>query len=238
MNDNHGIVLIHGAGLGNYVWSETNKHLDSPTLLIEFPNREMGGKVNEKLLFQDYLNSAIEQIENWGVSQFTIVAHSIGGSIGLKLNDYFKERVNGFVGISAIIPKDGKSFADVFPIPQRLVLPLLLKFFGTRPPEKSIKDELCNDLENSQSEEIVRRFSPESSKLYTTKINYEALPKMSMFIKLLNDKSISQEIQNEMIGNLNCQEVVKLNCGHLPMKSKPKELAEIINNYIKKIQER
>ncbi|AUP80550.1 alpha/beta fold hydrolase [Flavivirga eckloniae] len=233
MKNNTGIVLIHGAGLGKYIWNETNQYLNNQILPIEFPNREIGDKTNDKLLFEDYLNSAIDQINNWEINQFVIIAHSIGGCIGLKLNDHFKERVNGFIGISAIIPKKGKSFTSCFPIPMKIILPLVLKLFGTKPPEKSIINELCNDLELSQSKEIVRKFTAESVKLYTTKINYNSLPKMSLFIKLLNDKSITQNMQNEMINNLNCKEVIEFNSGHLPMIGKPKELAEIINNYIK-----
>ncbi len=234
MNNTTGIVLIHGAGLGNYIWSEINQYFNNPILQIEFPNREIGDKANEKLLFEDYLNSAIEQIDKWEVNQFTIVAHSIGGCIGLKLNEHYKEKVNGFIAISAIIPKKGKSFTSSFPISQKLILPLILKLFGTKPPEKSIRDELCNDLKPTQSKEIIRRFSPESVKLYTTKINYFTSPKKSLFIKLSNDKSVNQEMQNAMIENLKCQEVIELNSGHLPMFSKPKELAEIINNYLKR----
>lgn len=234
MKNNTGIVLIHGAGLGNYIWRETNQYFNNPILAIEYPSREVGDKINGKLSFDDYLNSAIKQIDNWEVDQFAIIAHSIGGCLGLMLNDHFKERVNGFIGISAIIPKNGKSFANCFPMPQKIILPVVLKLFGTKPPAKSIENELCNDLEISKTNEIVKRFSPESMKLYTTKINYKSSPKTSLFIKLLNDKSITQDMQNKMIENLNCEEVVELNSGHLPMISKPKELTEIINNFMKR----
>ncbi len=232
MNDDTGIVLIHGAGLGRYVWSEIIQYFNNPVLPIEFPNREIGDKANDKLLFEDYLNATIKQINGWGVDQFIVVAHSIGGCIGIKLNDHFEERIVGFIAISAIIPKRGKSFTNCFPVPQKLILPLVLKLLGTKPPEKVIEEELCNDLERPQSKEIVRRFSPESAKLYTTKINYNAFPKKSLFIKLLNDKSITPDMQNEMIKNLKCHEVIELSSGHLPMISKPKDLAEIINTYI------
>ncbi|MFD2587242.1 alpha/beta fold hydrolase [Croceitalea marina] len=234
MKENIGIVLIHGAGLSNFIWSETMKHFKEPILPISFPNREVGDKANAKLLFVDYLNAAIEQIDNWAVDRFIIVAHSIGGCIGLKISDHYKERVLSFIAISAILPKNGKSFTSSFPMPQKFILPIILKLFGTKPPQKVIKEELCNGLEISQSKEVIERFSPESIKLYTTKIHYDSLPKNTLFIKLSNDKSVSQNMQNKMIENLNCKEVVELNSGHLLMLSKPKQLAEIINNYLNK----
>jgi len=232
MNNNNGIVLIHGAGLGNYVWSEINPHLKYPVLTINFPNRETGGTSNKNTSFEEYMTSAIQQIESWDKDQITIVAHSIGGCLGLKLNDYFQEKLSRFIGISAIIPKSGESFTDCFPFPQKLILPIILKLFGTKPPAKSIEKELCNDLPSSKSEEIIKRFSPESVKLYTTKINYNSIPEQRLFIKLLNDNALNQDIQNKMIRNLNCKNIVELDSGHLPMLSKPKELAGIINEFL------
>ena len=38
-----------------------------------------------------------------------------------------------------------------------------------------------------------------------------------------------------MIKNLNAQKVVTLDSGHLPMIGKPKELSEILNNFINEI---
>ena len=95
MNDKIGIVLIHGAGLGNFIWDDLKPLIKNPVLTIEFPNREVGDKANNNLTFDD---------------NFVIVTHSIGGCIGLSLNDYFAEKVVGFIGISSAIPTNGKSF--------------------------------------------------------------------------------------------------------------------------------
>lgn len=234
MNDKIGIVLIHGAGLGSFVWNDINPYFKYPVLHINFPNREVGEKANENTSFDDYLKLAIKQIGNWNVNEIAIIAHSIGGCLGLKLNDHFKNKVKVFIGISTIIPQMGKSFTDCFPFPQRLILPIILSLFGTKPPDKSIKSELCNDLAPSKSAEIIKKFTPESKKLYTTKINYNSLPEKCLYIKLTNDNALSQTIQSEMIKNLNCKNVIQLESGHLAMISKPKELANTINNFIEK----
>jgi len=231
--DKIGVILINGAGLGSFIWKDLEPLINYPTLAIDFPNREKGDKANQKITFDNYLKSAINQIEEWNKEKIIIVAHSIGGCLGLRLCDFFGNKVDGLIAISSAIPKSGKSFASCLPYPQKILLPILLNLFGTKPPEKSIQSELCNDLSSAKGSEIVNRFTPESKLLYTTKINYNSLPNRRLYLKLTNDKAFPIMIQNKMADNLNAQNIVELESGHLPMISKPKELAEIINKFVK-----
>lgn len=136
---NTGILFIHGAGLNASIWDDVIRELDVPTLAIEYQNRQ-------SFTFEDYERSASEQIQNWKVDGFIIVAHSIGAIIGLKLANQYASQVKGFVAIGSIIPLSGQSFASTLPIPMKWILPIILRFLGTRPPEASLKSELCNDL--------------------------------------------------------------------------------------------
>lgn len=232
MNDKIGIVLIHGAGLGSFIWDDLKPLIKTPVLTIEFPNREVGDKANNNLTFDDYKKSAVEQIEKWGIDNFVIVTHSIDGCVGLSLTDYFAEKVVGFVAISSAVPTNGNSFISCLPFPQSLLMPLILNLFGTKPPQKVIEQTLCNDLTSEQTSEIVKRFTPEAKLLYTTKVNYTNLEIKSLYIKLTNDKGFPVQLQDKMIKNLTAQKVVTLDSGHLPMMSKPKELSEILNGFI------
>jgi pimeloyl-ACP methyl ester carboxylesterase len=235
MNTSVGVVFIYGAGLGDFIWTSLKPLINYPILTIEFPNREGRDKSNADLTFADYQQSAIEQIQKWGEKSFVIVTHSIGGCIGLSLTDFFAEKVVGFVGISSAVPKNGDSFISCLPFPQRLLMPLLLRLLGTKPPQKSIEQEYCNDLTQEQCSEIVRRFTPEAKELYTTKVIYKNLTIKTLFIKLTNDKSFTISLQDQMAANLNAKEKATLNSGHLPMISKPKELAEIVNKFLETI---
>lgn len=114
-------------------------------------------------------------------------------------------------------------------------MPLILNLFGTKPPQKAIEQTLCNDLTSEQTSEIVKRFTPEARLLYTTKVNYNNLDIKKLYIKLTNDKGFPVQLQDKMIKNLTTQKVVTLDSGHLPMISKPKELSEILNDFINEI---
>lgn len=235
MNDKIGIVLIHGAGLGSFIWDDFKPLIKNPVLTIEFPNREVGDKANINLTFDDYKKSAIEQIEKWNNDHFVIVTHSIGGCIGLSLTDYFAKKVVGFVGISSAVPINGNSYISCLPFLQSLLMPLILNLLGTKPPQKVIEQALCNDLTPEQTSEVIKRFTPEAKLLYTTKVDYKNLDTKTLYIKLTKDKGFSVQLQDKMIRNLKAQKVVTLDSGHLPIISKPKELSEILNNFINEI---
>lgn len=235
MNNKVGIVLIHGAGFGSFIWDDLITLIKNPVLTIEFPNRGVGKKVNVNITFNDYKKSAIEQIEKWGIDNFIIVTHSIGGCVGLSLTDYFAQKVVGFVGISSALPTNGNSSFSCLPFPKNLIMPLILKLFGTKPPKKAIEQTLCNDLTSEQTSEVVNLFTAEAKLLFTTKVKYKPLDLITLYIKLTNDKAYPVQLQDKMIKNLNIKNIVALESGHLPMISKPKELSEILNNFINEI---
>ncbi len=151
------------------------------------------------------------------------------------MSEYFTNKIIGFVGICSIFPVNGKSFLSCFPFPQNILMPLILNIFGTKPPQKTIEQELCNDLTPDQTSEIVKRFTPEAKRLYTTKVHYKKIPPKTLYIKLNNDKSLSLQLQEKMTKNLNIHNIETLGSGHLPMISKPKELADILNDFVKNV---
>lgn len=233
---NNGIVLLTGAGLNSSIWNELTKALAAPALLIEFPNRN-AGHLNKKLAFDDYVNAATEKIKSWDIEKFTIAAHSIGACVALKVAQQFQTKINGFVALGSVIPKSGGSFTSSLPFPQKILMPMILTLAGTKPPEKIIKAELCNDLTDEQTGKIVAGFTPESKALYSTRISFTLPEATRLYVKLLKDKSMPAAFQDKMAENLNAHEVAELDSGHLPMLSKPGQLGKILNDFINKVNE-
>ncbi|TGN14527.1 alpha/beta fold hydrolase [Leptospira ilyithenensis] len=229
-------ILIHGAGLGAWIWRDVISRLKYPTLALEFPNRNKpdSKKANTaKLTFEDYISFLKKQIEigSRTKSKLVIVAHSIGGVIGLRLAEDFQDRVNGFIGISASIPKEGGSFVSSLPYPNKIIVSTVMKLFGTLPSEMSIKHGLCGDLTSEQAEEIIGNYSPESENLYFSRTN-AGLPNVSrLYIRLENDKEFDIPTQNRMISHFSPDHIIDLESGHMPMLSQPKTLAAILNSF-------
>ncbi|MCQ6561181.1 alpha/beta fold hydrolase [Paenibacillus mendelii] len=232
-----GIVFVHGAGLTNGIWSGVVEGLDRPYLLGGYPLLSGQDLSRQGLTMDDYVTDMKRQIEQWPVKRFVIVAHSIGGVLAQRLAEELPDRLAGFVGVGAAIPKKGGSFLSTLPWPKRMLMSAILQRMGTKPPDSAIRAGLCNDLTASQAEEIVRGFIPESIHIYTDRIG-AALPEVpKLYVKLTKDKEFGQSHQYKMIGNLSPQTVESLETGHLPMLSDPKGLRNILQSFAAKLDE-
>lgn len=232
VKDKLGIIFIHGAGLGKFIWNEIEPYLNYSSLMIEFPNRNANDKANSKLNFEDYVDKAISDTEKFGKEKLIIVTHSIGGLIGLRIAEHFKDKIIGFVGIGSAIPKNGNSFVSCLPFPQKLIVPLIMKIAGTKPPKSAIENGLCNDLSLSQTEKVIENFTAESKNIYTEKSKSNIPDTKKLYLELTNDKEFSLSVQKKMAENLNCENIITLESGHLPMLSVPEKLSEILNKFI------
>ncbi|HSH44960.1 MAG TPA: alpha/beta hydrolase [Longimicrobiales bacterium] len=229
------MVLIHGAGLDTYIWDGVASRLRRPTRPVSFPNRGRGDGANRGLTLRDYTTAVRAQVEE-AEGPMVLVAHSIGGCVALELADRLGDRVVGIIGVSAAFPERGQSFISSLPVPQRWVLPLLMRVFGTRPPAKAIQQSLCADLPPERSREVVDRFTPEARALYKAKVEYESLPAPRWYVKLTRDRDFPPYVQDAMAANLQATEVIEMDTAHLPMMSHPEELTGILEDFARHVE--
>jgi pimeloyl-ACP methyl ester carboxylesterase len=227
-----GFVFIYGAGLERRIWEKVAEGLESPSLLVDFPLRNGTYESRQGLTLEDYVIHIKRQVEEWHVQKIVLVAHSLGGILALRIASDLSDRLTGFVAIGAAIPKKGGSFLSILPFPKRILMSILLRIMGTRPPESAIRNGLCNDLSTEQTAEVVQGFVPESVRVYTDQID-ASVPKVpKLYIKLSKDKEFSPSLQDKMIANLSPQQIKSLNTGHLPMLSDPDGLRLILQNFL------
>jgi pimeloyl-ACP methyl ester carboxylesterase len=229
---NIGFVLIHGAGLGAWIWEDLISNLGFPCLAIDLPGRGRHADIaTSDLSLNQYVESVLFDINQFSPAKLIIVAHSISGIIGIEVSNKLQNRVVGFIAISASIPSMNNSYISSLPFFSGLFLRIMLKFAGTRPPASAIQGGLCNDLDDKSTSKIIDHFIPESKKLYTDKLRVQSIPDNSMYLHLKKDRALSEAIQVRMIKNLHAKQVIDIDSGHLPMFSKTKELAEILNTF-------
>lgn len=232
-----GFVFIHGAGLNGGVWDYVVEGLGQPCLKVEYPLRDRNVASGHHLGLEDYVNHMAEQVKTWGTNKFVIVAHSLGGVLAMELASRFTGRVAGFVAIGAAIPKRGGSFFSVLPFPQRVIMPIILKTVGTKPPESAIRNGLCSDLPEEQASRIAAEFVPESRKVYTDRVQASVPDVPKLYVKLTQDKEFGLSIQESMIANLSADGVESLSTGHLPMLSDPRGVQRILDGFAKQVNE-
>ncbi|GIQ69091.1 hypothetical protein XYCOK13_19150 [Xylanibacillus composti] len=181
---------------------------------------------------EDYVAHMKRQVDEWGTRKIVIVAHSIGGVLAQSLASGLTDRLAGIVAVGAAIPKNGGSFVSVLPLPQKLIMSVILRMLGTKPPESVIRKGLCSDLSPDQATEIVKGFIPEAVRLYTDRINVPVPDVPRLYVKLTNDKEFSPSLQDKMISNFSPQSVQSLETGHLPMISNPEGLRSILEHFL------
>ncbi|WP_199621822.1 alpha/beta fold hydrolase [Paenibacillus alkalitolerans] len=221
-----GVVFIQGAGLKSEIWEQVAAGINAPFLLIDYPQNR------RKLTLQDYASHIKRRLEAWEVEKFIIVAHSLGGVVALKVAGDMPERLAGFAAVGAAIPKQGGSFLSVLPFAQRMLTGVLMRIFGTKPPESAILKGLCSDVTPEQAAEVAGSFVAESIRVYTDRSEATAPNVPKLYVKLANDREMSSSLQDQMISNLAPQHVEALETGHLPMLSRPDELALALNKFL------
>ncbi len=227
-----GFVLLHGAGLGGWIWEKLATRLERPFLAVDYPGRGKRARIAaDGLPLRSYVAAALADLDAFAPRRAVIVAHSIGGVVGLEVARLRPERVRGFAAVGAAVPAGRGSYASCLPFPGGLFLRLLLASSGTRPPEPVIRGGLCNDLDEKTASAVVERFTPESIRLYTEKRSDRELPARSIYLRLMKDQALNPAVQSRMSRHLRAGRVVELDAGHLPMLSKPEELARALNDY-------
>jgi pimeloyl-ACP methyl ester carboxylesterase len=231
-DDSVGLVLIHGAGLGAWIWDDVVARLDYPALAVDLPGRGQNERVStQDLPLETYVDSVVADVVRFKPPHVVIVGHSLGGLIGLEAAHGLGSRVAGLVAVAAAIPELGDPFLSTLPFPKRLLLRALLPIAGAKPPERAIRKSLCNDLDEKTASRVVRRFVPESSKLFTTQTLSLPPPANSMYVFLDRDKEYGRDLQERMARNLGARRVAHVAGGHLAMLSQPEAVAKTLNAF-------
>lgn len=227
-----GFLLVHGAGLDVWIWEDLLSLLEAPALPAAFPAREADQSVRDDLRLVEYTDAIVERIDEWEVPRVILVAHSIGGAVCMEVASRRTDRVAGFVGLSAAIPEPGQSFLSCFPFHRRVVKQAVLRFAGTRPPERVIRRSLCAELTDEQADRVVAGFVPESRYLYTDPVDGTVPGVRRRYVRTSANESMTPEQQTEMAAALGTDDVITLDTGHLPMLSRPEELASALDESV------
>lgn len=223
-----GFVFVHGAGLGGWIWEDVAGLLDHPHVFADLPARDGSPK---GLGLGDYTDAVLAQADELDAGRLVVVMHSLGGVVGLQVADRLAGRLAGIVAVSAAVPRDGGSFVSSLPAPKRWIVGALMRLFGTNAPESAIRKGLCNDLAKEQADEVVRRFVPESKAVYFERTEAQVPDVPRAYVHLTNDNEFDEQTQRAMARNLGAEDVPELATGHLPMLSKPKDLAALLNDF-------
>ncbi|MQY28814.1 hypothetical protein NRB56_43980 [Nocardia sp. RB56] len=215
------ILFLSGAGLPAWIWDDVRADLPGESVVAAYPKR---GDARSA----DYAAAALEQVP---AGSFTIVAHSIGGVVASRIVTTAPERVTGVLGVAASFPAAGASFLTGLPAPQRVLVGLIMRVAGTRPPEKAIRSTLCAGLDEEVTGHIVAEFAPESRHLYQDAVTPRTFPAHTGFVVTTEDRQMATALQYRYATELGSGFRRELPTGHLPMLQDPAALAGIVREF-------
>src|SRR6266508_913128 len=105
---------------------------------------------------------------------------------------------------------------------------------GVGIPRFAARRALCNDLDSATTSMVVRRMVREAPRLYRDPVQWSLPATVPRFyVKTLRDRAgYSPRLQDRMMANLGDAQARTVDSGHLPMLSRPRELAAILNDTI------
>lgn len=233
----HDLLLLHGAGLGAWIWEGVRSRLTVSSQAVDLPGRGDGENPGLVTLRDcvDYVTTLLHAADAPPV----LVAHSISAQVAFVAASEFPDRVRAIVLVGGIVPESGKSFLSTLPFPASLLLGLVIRLSrqGVALPRSAVAKEYCNDLDEATTWMVQERVRREAPRLYLDAVHWSTLPAHIPVIyqKLLRDRSISPDRQDEMIQRVRASRVETLDSGHLPMLSRPAELASALSRIARQL---
>jgi pimeloyl-ACP methyl ester carboxylesterase len=223
------LLLLHGAGLGGWIWDRVVPELNFPAEAIDLPGRSGKGDPGDVTL-QQCIDFVAGRARGY---RAVVVGHSFSAQIALGLASAYPQHIGAVILVGGIAPNSGKAFTSLLPIMQRLFMYLVLRRSrnGVKLPPKLVAKQYCSDLDSATKEFVQSRITPEAPRLYLDKLTWSGMPSdmPRLYIKLLKDKSLSSDDQDKMMQRIAPTRMETLQAGHLPMLSQPRELAAILN---------
>jgi pimeloyl-ACP methyl ester carboxylesterase len=230
-----GLVLLHGAMLGRWIWSRVEPLLAAPALAVDFPGRGSRPADVTELTLGDVVDSVATDIEAWPVERVVLVAHSLSGILVPALISRMPRRAVRAVFVSAAVPEPGASYLDVLPRSERLFLRVVLRTQrkGVLTPGWAARRALCNDLDEPTTRLVLQGLTREAPGLYSAPVPGDIPASMpTLYVRLSADRGFSPAVQDQMIARLHSPRLEEIDAGHLPMLGHPDRVAAILNAVI------
>ncbi len=224
---NKNLILIPGAWSDKSIWDRLKNELSkfgikSHTITLDGLQRNEQSK---DIGLQTHVDNIVSYLNSIATDQFFLVGHSYSGFVASLAAQQVPEKVAGLIFIEAFLPENGKSLLEMAGLDAEEETRGIEKNNGTWPPPT--KEEISSQpfLTDKQVAYLVSNMTGHPGKTVTdkSKMTGDSLKKLST-------SYIGGNLSDKIKHNPNFENIsfFKLDGGHWPMLTKPRELAEII----------
>ncbi|MFF2369172.1 alpha/beta hydrolase [Agromyces sp. NPDC058110] len=217
-------MIVSGAGLPDWLWDDVRARLKMPTRIAPKP-------ADSDATVTEYARAALVAAHS---GRILLVAHSAGGVVASEIAALAAPgQIAGIVGVTAVIPPSGGSFTSAMPFPQNVMLPVVLRVAGTRPPESAIRNALASGIDPTAADRLVADFTPEPRQYFTSRVRdtepLRALPTRS-YLLTTDDAEFPIGQQERFAARMRPHTLIRVQSGHLPMLTHPDDVAGAITS--------
>ncbi|MGH3959428.1 alpha/beta fold hydrolase [Mycobacterium sp.] len=233
------LVLVHGGEHSADCWDLTVEELhrqapDLRVLAVDLPGHGATPGDLTTVTIADCVRSAVAQINDAGLNEVIVVAHSLAGltvpGIVAKLGS---SRVPEMILAASCLPEQGTAIADALAGPLAWYVRRAVRL--RKPPAitPNVLSTLlfCNGMTRAQRRFTLSRIHPEAVTIITESVDRSDLPAdvPRTWILTLRDHSLSRRTQCRSIAALGgVQTLIPVDTCHDLMISEPMLLAEIL----------
>lgn len=222
-------VLVAGAWLGSWAWDDVVPELRAaghgahPLTLSGLADKQ-GGPAGQQTHVQDI----VDEVERHDLREVILVGHSYSGIPVGQAAERIGDRLARVVFVDSNVPTDGESFVSGWPDGRAMVDASIAENGGFWPP-LTAADYDGQGLTGERIAWIVGGSTPHPGATLTEPaVLARPLGELSAtYIKCLLDGAEPSEDVARLLSSEDWQ-LVKMNTGHWPMVSQPRELARIL----------
>lgn len=244
VNENAGlpvIICIHGLGGRARQWSPLAEQLKQDYTII-MPDLLGHGKspyIQGEKHYDYYENlKDIEAIyQKYKGKQTIIIGHSYGGAFATALTNLHKNEIEKLILICPVPAKPHAAIPPIYKLPAwclAALRPLLEKIFKQLAFSGRAKPKLVeHEIEEGRHNRMPMIHAFIHSMKHMPTINVRKIPVQTLLITANQDRLVLPRMSINFYGHLpNVSKVSIEGVGHLPQLEKPRELANIIRNFL------
>ena len=233
------LLLVHGAWAAGWAWDRLLPELDELGVsykAITLPGHDSNGGALWSVSLADYsehLAKAAREIDD----RVIMVGHSAGGFVITAAAGHSPECFDELVYLAALVPIEGERLAVLALGDKESKLGPGVRpnpFLGYLSLHPSVwHDALFHDCDDASERQFAKLVVKEPMRPGLTKLKlkneFDRIPRS--YVLCANDHAMTTNYQRWMAERSGVPIKHELQCGHMPMSSNPKELANILAAY-------
>lgn len=232
-----GLVLLHGAELGAWIWERVLPLLTHRAVAVDLPGRGRRPARGRDVRLAHAVDAIVSDAERLGTDRIAVVAHSFSGVLAPSVTSRLGDRATAAVFVGGSVPVVGRAWLADLPLAQRLLLRTMYRMRpdGLRSPASQNRTTLCHDLDDDATAAVLeRRVAEPPGPMLEPVGPAELRPSVARhYVRLTEDRSVPLATQDRHVARLGPTATVhELASGHLPMLSHPRELAALLDRLV------